>query len=308
MTTRTLRIGDGHGGELTLRLELPVVAPPRGCAVLAHGAAQVEAAALADALADRGWSVLQLETERAADVVAAARWLSAEHQAPRVLVGQATAGPAVLAAAVELPEVVAVASVGAPAIADDGFVGARLTIEGTRRDPDDARHVAAAVAAWAESFAPRPELPTPHQERVSVWGSEQGFRTLITSGAHTLHADEPADLGGTDTAPNPYEYLLGALGACTVMTLRMYADRKGWPLEQVVAHLHHERIHAKDCSDCGEGLSGKVARIERVVEVHGADLTDEHRERLLQIANKCPVHRTLTEGPLVIVTRAKPSG
>jgi len=98
-------------------------------------------------------------------------------------------------------------------------------------------------------------------------------------------------MGGTETGPTPYDYLLGALGSCTAMTLRMYAERKEWPLDGVSVRLSHEKIHARDCASC-ETQKGKVDHISRVLTLTG-DLTDEQRERLIQIADRCPVHRTL---------------
>jgi len=121
---------------------------------------------------------------------------------------------------------------------------------------------------------------------------ERGFATYVTAGGHALRADEPVAAGGTDSGPGPYDLLLAALGACTGMTLRLYADRKGWPLERVEVKLHHDRIHAADCADC-ETRVGLVDRIEREITLHGP-LGDEQRARLLEIADKCPVHRTLT--------------
>lgn len=111
-------------------------------------------------------------------------------------------------------------------------------------------------------------------------------------GGHQLLADEPAALGGTDTGPGPYDFLLSGLGACTSMTVSLYARRKQWPLEGVTVRLRHSRIHAADCEDC-EKKDGMLDRIELDVELHGT-LTEEQRTRLIEIANKCPVHRTLT--------------
>jgi putative redox protein len=118
-----------------------------------------------------------------------------------------------------------------------------------------------------------------------------GYATEIQAGGHELHADEPTDLGGTDTGPTPYELLISALGACTSITLRMYADRKGWPLERIEVRLSHDKIHARDCQDC-ESATGKIDVIEREIELYGP-LDDEQRQRLLEIADKCPVHKTL---------------
>ena len=119
----------------------------------------------------------------------------------------------------------------------------------------------------------------------------QGFYTEIMAGSHDLVADEPVSYGGTDLGPTPYGFLLSALGACTSITLRMYADRKNWPLDRISVGLNHEKIHAKDCDEC-ETESGKVDRIMRAIELDG-NLSDEQRARLLEIADKCPVHKTL---------------
>ncbi len=136
---------------------------------------------------------------------------------------------------------------------------------------------------------------------VIVHGSASGFAQEITLGAHRLTADEPAAMGGTDTGPNPYDLLLAALGSCTSMTVALYARRKGWPLEAVRVRLRHAKIHAADCEEC-ETKVGKLDRIERDVELVGPLLDAEQRARLLDIASKCPVHRTLTS-EIAIVTR-----
>jgi len=129
------------------------------------------------------------------------------------------------------------------------------------------------------------------------------FRQRIRDGRHEFIADEPVADGGTDAGPSPYELLLMSLGACTSMTLRLYAKRKGWPLEAVRVRLKHDRIHAEDCADC-ETKTGLVDRIDRAIEMKGP-LSDEQRGRLLEIADKCPVHRTLTS-EIKIVTRYVP--
>ncbi len=126
---------------------------------------------------------------------------------------------------------------------------------------------------------------------VVVRGNAAGFAQEIQAGSHRLHADEPASAGGTDTGPTPYDLLLAALGACTSMTVAMYARRKAWPLEEGTVHLRHSKIHVTDCAEC-ETREGMLDRIERDIRFSGP-LTDEQRSRLLEIANKCPVHRTL---------------
>lgn len=128
---------------------------------------------------------------------------------------------------------------------------------------------------------------------VTVAETHEGRWTqAVRAGAHTLRADEPKAMGGADLGPTPYDLLLAALGSCTAMTLRMYADRKGWPLRHVEVMLRHGRVHAKDCADC-ETEAGMVDLIVADVVVEG-DLSEDQRARLLEIAGKCPVHRTLT--------------
>jgi len=117
------------------------------------------------------------------------------------------------------------------------------------------------------------------------------YTQQITAGHHRLLADEPQPIGD-DAGPSPYDLLLAALGACTSMTLRMYANRKGWPLEQVRVTLRHSRIHAEDCAQC-ETTNGLIDHIDRDIELVGG-LDDTQRQRLLGIANRCPVHQTLT--------------
>jgi len=125
-----------------------------------------------------------------------------------------------------------------------------------------------------------------------VRGDGVSFAQKIVAGSHHLTADEPAAAGGTNSGPTPYDLLLAALGACTSMTVGMYARRKSWPLESVTVRLRHSRIYAADCADC-ETKEGMLDRIERNVQFIGA-LTDEQRAKLLEISNKCPVHRTLS--------------
>jgi uncharacterized OsmC-like protein len=126
---------------------------------------------------------------------------------------------------------------------------------------------------------------------VVVKGGPSGLHQQIVAAGHPLLADEPLDAGGTDTGPNPYDLLLSALGACTSITLRMYADRKGWNLKGVTVRLRHFKIHAQDCRDC-ETKEGLVDRIEREIHLEG-NLDEAQRQRLLEIADRCPVSRTL---------------
>jgi len=164
----------------------------------------------------------------------------------------------------------------------------------------DADYVANVIASWASRYLPADQSDRPPDTHtvgagtgvVKVTESPSGkLVQRITAGGHELVADEPRPMGD-DTGPTPYDLLLSGLGACTSMTVRLYADRKGWPLEGVSVELSHSRIHARDCAEC-DTESGMVARIEREIRFEG-DLSDEQRARLLDIADKCPVHRTLT--------------
>ncbi len=127
---------------------------------------------------------------------------------------------------------------------------------------------------------------------IVVVQSSENLKQEITAGNHLLTADEPVEAGGDDAGPDPYSYLLAALGACTSMTLHLYAKQKKWDLQSVTVTLEHERIHAKDCAQC-ETKEGKLDRIWREIRLEG-QLTQEQQKRLREIAMRCPVHRTLT--------------
>jgi putative redox protein len=293
------------------------------------------------------------------------------------LIGHSLGGAAVLAAAGEIPEIKAVATIGAPAdpahVAHN-FAGARSEIEakgeaeveivgrtfrirkgflddiegqkleraigGLRRallvfhapkdmvvgienaeqiyraakhpksfvSLDDADHmlsrkadaawVAEILSGWAGRYvgaAEAAEAPVAALEDGLVEVGETGegrFMQRVRAGRHALIADEPRAVGGDDQGPGPYDYLLAGLGACTSMTVRMYAERKGWPLERVSVRLQHDRIYAEDCADC-ETSDGKIDEIKREIDLTGP-LDGEQREKLMEIADRCPVHRTLT--------------
>ncbi len=129
----------------------------------------------------------------------------------------------------------------------------------------------------------------------------ENYQVEITAGSHTFHSDEPVHDGGDDSGPNPYALLLGALGACKVITVQMYAQRKGWSLETVKVNLKTYKVHARDCEDCDSDPSAKVDIIECEISFDG-DLTNEQIHRLTEISERCPVHRTLT-GETKIRTR-----
>ena len=124
------------------------------------------------------------------------------------------------------------------------------------------------------------------------------YSQLLTAGRHAFVADEPGEDGGEDLGPSPYELLLWALGSCTAMTLLMYARRKGWDVAEVSVHLTHDRVHAKDCEECEEE-TGKVELIRRDISLRG-QISEEQKMRLLEIAARCPVHKTLTNAPKIV--------
>jgi putative redox protein len=383
-----------RGDELAARLDLPDGAP-RAFALFAHcftcSKDLAAAMRISRGLADRGFGVLRFDftglgssegefantdfSSNIGDLVLAADWLRSNHAAPAVLVGHSLGGAAVLAAASQMPETVAVATIGAPfdpahvtelfpatvrdQLQRDGEADVQLAgrtfrvrqqllddlgaqnltdairslrrallvfhspvdeivdVDNARRIFEAARHprsfvsldgadhlltrrtdaayVADVLSAWASRYLPvPPEDPPPGSEPglVIVAGSGAGrFQQRVTAGRHRFLADEPAGVGD-DTGPTPYDLLLAGLGTCTSMTLRMYADRKGWPLEHVEVRLAHHRIHADDCADC-ESSSGLIETIDRTIELHGP-LTEEQRSSLLAIADRCPVHRTVT--------------
>ena len=383
------------GGQLAARLDRPL-GPIRAYALFAHCFTCTKdifaAARIAEGLTSHGIAVLRFDftglghsegefantnfSSNVADLVAAARYLRDNHGAAAILVGHSLGGAAVLAAAGDIPDAKAVATIGAPAdpahVAHH-FTGAREEIEeageaevllagrpfrikkqfledieGQRlaegvaslrkallvfhapldqtvsidnagaifvaaKHPksfisldkadhllsrrEDAIYVADVLAAWAGRFLEEQGAATadgPKAEEGEVLVRESGLGRLtqeIAAGPHALLADEPARLGGNNSGPTPYDLLLSGLGACTTMTLRMYADRKGWPLERASVSLRHNKIHAEDCADC-ETKSGKLDHIDREIALEGP-LDDEQRAKLLEIADKCPVHRTL---------------
>jgi putative redox protein len=173
---------------------------------------------------------------------------------------------------------------------------------------EDATYVAEVLAAWAGRYLGLTEEAPLKAAAGTVVVQETGegkFTQRIAAGAHQLRADEPESVGGDDSGPGPYDLVLAGLGACTSMTLRLYAERKGWPLSRVTVTLTHDKIHAEDCADC-ETKSGRLDRIERRLSIEG-EIDDEQRARLLDIAVKCPVQRTL-ESEVVVTTRLEERG
>ena len=166
---------------------------------------------------------------------------------------------------------------------------------------DDAEYVALTIASWASRYlelgpeTDAVENPDLVSGEVLISELNQKFLRGMYTNSHFLRADEPQKYGGSDLGPNPYDLLLMSLGACTSMTMRMYANFKKLPLEDLTIRLLHERVHAEDCVDCED----KIERITRRISVAG-DLSEEQRQKLLEIADKCPVHRTLESDPQIV--------
>jgi uncharacterized OsmC-like protein/alpha/beta superfamily hydrolase len=406
MTAKTSRIefSGSQGHSLAARLDLPG-GQPRAVALFAHcftcSKDVFAASRISSRLSELGIATLRFDftglgssegefantdfSSNIEDLVKAADWLREEHQAPSLLVGHSLGGAAVLAAAGEIPEAKAVATIGAPfdsahvlesfaghidGIERDGEASVELAgrqfkirkdfvddvrkqnmqerIAGLRRallvfhaphdatvgidnagliftaakhpksfisldDADhlltrgaDAIYVADVLAAWAGRYLPDVETritATPSDSK-TVRVAETGagaFQQDVIAAGHRLLADEPADVGGLGSGPSPYDYLAAALGACTSMTLRMYATHKNLDLGPITVDVTHGKVHAADCVDCAEGRKGRIDRFERTICVAGplpADIDD----KLVEIAGKCPVHRTL-EASSVVVTR-----
>ena len=398
-----VRFPGASGALLAARLDLPATAPS-AFALFAHcftcSKDTLAASRIGAALVERGFGVLRFDftglggsegdfantnfSSNIADLVAAADWLRTHHEPPAILVGHSLGGAAILAAAGEIPESVAVATIGAPfepdhvrrllapaipaldaageaevelagrtfrirkQFLDDlakhipaerigALHGALLVLHSPRdtivdignaaqifmaaKHPksfvslDDADHmltrkedaiyVAAVLSAWASRYLKQQSAPAALNAPAEVGGvsvMETGNKLTqaIRAGHHRLLADEPVALGGNDAGPSPYDLLLAALGACTSMTLRLYAKQKQWPLEAIEVRLTHDKIHASDCAEC-ETREGRIDRIERDIRITGA-LDETQRQRLLEIANRCPVHRTL-HSEVIIPTR-----
>jgi putative redox protein len=174
--------------------------------------------------------------------------------------------------------------------------------------PEDAIYAAQIIAAWASRYIGREaEEGAEHSGGVLVAETNEGrFQNFVLSGRHRMFADEPEAVGGLDSGPSPYDYMSIALAACTSMTLRMYADRKKLDLGKIQVSVDHAKVHLDDCTDCATenaGTGGKIDRFERKISIDGT-LDSALRAKMLEIADKCPVHRTLEHGGAV-VTRLK---
>ncbi len=383
-----------NGDLLAGRLDRPT-GRPRAFGLFAHcftcSKDVFAAQRIATGLAERGIAVLRFDftglggsagdfgntnfSSNIADLVAAADFLRAQHQAPQILIGHSLGGAAVRLAAARIPECTMVATLNAPFdpqhvqhlfadalesirrdgaatvtlagrsftlrkdFVDDlmthapaenlrqlkrallifhatqdtivGIENARLAYEAAVHPKsffaldgadhfiskrEDATYVADLLAAWTNRYLhqePAVAEPQAGSGTVVVTGAGEGlFPQLISAHGHRLRADEPVEVGGTDSGPGPYDFLLAGLGACTAMTVRMYAERKKWPLENAEVTLRHSKVHAADCAAC-ETKAGMLDQIERAIRLDGP-LDADQKARLMEIADKCPVHRTLT--------------
>lgn len=400
MKTQRLRFKNPLGIELGARLDTPDSGVPVAYAVFGHCFTCTKdykfIRQVSRALTEHGIAVLCLDftglgesggrfedsnfSTSVADVIAAARFLADTCEAPALLVGHSLGGTAMLAAAPELPQVRAVATLNAPfeprhifhhfsGIADriEQEGGAETVIGGkvyritrqllhdlrdrrmatairsldaallilhapqdetvgidnagrifeTARHPKsfialdgadhllsrevDARYAGQLIAAWAARYlgskTDQGGTSALAPGTVTAAIGRENYATEIAIGAHRLIADEPVAAGGGDLGPTPYELLAASLGACTCITLRMYAERKGWPLAGVTVRLRHEKVHAGDCAGCPEA-PGRLDRIECEIDLMGP-LDAEQRRRLLEVAGRCPVHKTLQDRVMI---------
>jgi len=172
--------------------------------------------------------------------------------------------------------------------------------------PADAAFAAAMISSWASRYLSAAQHDPDHDRALGIVAEESGvgrFQQRLHAGKHTFYADEPAQLGGDDTGPTPYDFLSAALAACKSMTVRLYADRKKWPLQRISVRVRHERVHADDCATCdAEDHAAERFRAELFL---AGDLSAEQRARLLEIADRCPVHRTLSNAASVETSLAE---
>lgn len=406
MSVRSTKVtfAGAQGDVLAALLDLPA-GPVNAYAVFAHcftcSKDIFAAQRIAGALTEHGIGVLRFDftglgmsggefantnfSSNVADLLCAVDFLRKEHKAPAILIGHSLGGAAVLAAAGDVPEARAVATIAAPADAEhvihnfhadlstieetgeaevtlagrkfsirkqflDDVRGQNLAaristlrkallifhapldqtvgIENAARIFDAAKHpksfvsldnashllarksdalyVADVLSAWARRYIEDEEARAETADTNAVTVTETGegkFQQRVESGPHRLLADEPESYGGFNSGPNPYDFLSIALGACTSMTLRMYADRKGLELGRISVTVDHEKVHAKDCEESAMGRDGHIDRFERVIHIEGG--TDPAlAEKVIEIAGKCPVHRTLEKGSAVVTKLA----
>jgi len=391
MRSQKIEFKNATGQTLSARLEFPPDSKPHAFAIFAHvftGNKSLSATRhISRALTQFGIGVLRFDftglgdsegdfadtnfSSNVDDLISASNYLEEHYEAPKILVGHSLGGAAVIFASSQLPNILAVATVGAPSepahvahllhdkiediekkgVAEVSIGGRKFTIkkqfledlqsknmfEILRKlkkpilvlhspqdsvveienaakiykaahhpksfvsldgadhmltDKNDAAYTGELVASWVSRYVPEPKRPNLKSDaQVAAKLGGVGFTAEIKAGKHHMLADEGEEIGGDDFGPSPYQYLSIALSACTVMTLQMYARRKKWPLEEVIVHIDHGKRYVDDCSTCEEHTS-KLDHFEKKIQLIG-DLSQEQINRLLEIADKCPVHRTL---------------
>lgn len=398
MHSKKIQFQNAQGETLAARLEIPVNQHPHTYALFAHcftcGKNLTVVRNISRALNMNGIAVLRFDftglgesegdfadtnfSSNVEDLVEAAQFLEANYVAPSIIIGHSLGGAAVICAAMQLPNIKAIATIGAPFdpshvqhllgtdlddIEEDGIANATIggrtftvkkqflediraqslteklaklnrallimhspqdeivhidnaakiyhaakhpksyiSLDGADHllsDKKESHYVGDLIACWANKYINKPEKENLKSEKevVARLGHE-GYTTEIMVRHHGLVADEPESVGGNDFGPSPYELVSAGLGACTAMTLQMYARRKKWDLQEVKVHLDHYKDYAEDMM-AGEVPEGKIDHFTRILELEG-DLDEDQRARLLEIANRCPVHRTLTEDVRVI--------
>lgn len=403
MTATSIKteFGGHSGATLAARLDIPA-GHVRAYALFAHcftcSKDILAAKRVAAELARAGIAVLRFDftglgssegefastnfSSNTADLMSAVEYMRDNFEAPSILIGHSLGGAAVLAVAGDIPEVRAVATIGAPAdtahvvhnfgskieeieekgeasvtlagrpftiqkqflddvrqsVLTERIAGMRTalmvlhspidqtvgienaaTIFGAAKHPksfvsldtadhlvskpQDASYAASVIATWASRYIEE-DVPQGDTETEAVRVSETGegkFQNTVHAGRHRIFADEPVSVGGLDSGPSPYDFLSAALGACTSMTLRMYANRKKADLGRITVDVSHAKIHATDCAECFEdqqGKGGRIDRFERTISIDGA-VSEELRDKIEEIADKCPVHRTLESSSAV---------
>ena len=392
MRSQKVSFTNSNGYELSARLELPVNQHPHTYAIFAHcftcNKNLTAVRNISRALNMAGIAVLRFDftglgdsegdfadtnfTSNVEDLVAAADYLTENHQTPRILIGHSLGGAAVLCAAGKLPDVKAVATIGAPfdpkhvshlfdanideintegeanvniggrsfkvkkqfledlkaQLVEDKLKNLRkailvmhspqdrtVEVENARRIYSTAHHPKSfisldgadhllsrkkdslyagdMIACWAKRYINQPEKETLKVEKqVAVRLGKEGFTSDVMVRQHSLTADEPESIGGNDFGATPYELVAAGLGACTAMTIQMYARRKKWVVDEVTVHLDHKKDYAQAMNDVANEKPIKIDQFNREIILEG-DLTAEQRKRLMEIADKCPVHRTL---------------
>ncbi|MEL6140383.1 MAG: bifunctional alpha/beta hydrolase/OsmC family protein [Bacteroidota bacterium] len=398
MPATKIKFPNQAGELLSARLEFPVNRKPIAYAIFAHcftcSSSLTAVRNISRALNLRGMAVLRFDftglgqsegafaetnfTTNISDLISAADWLAAEHEAPSLLIGHSLGGAAVLCTAHRIPSIKAVATIGAPfeahhvqGLLKDGLddinergeaqinIGGRsflikrqfiddlgnykvadsiselnrallilhspqdmtvnideaakiyhaarhpksfVSLDGadhllTRKE--DSYYAGQVIAGWASRYLPQEEKENDFRSShdVAVRLGADGYTTEVMVRHHNLTADEPPSIGGDDLGPTPYELVSAGLGACTAMTIQMYARRKKWAVHEVRVHIDHRKDYAADMEEIEE-KSAKIDHFDRVIELKG-ELDNQQKERLLEIANRCPVHRTLHENVIV---------